>query len=79
MNSVANTVIDRLGGTSAVAKLCKCKPPSVHEWRTNGIPKARIQFLHLAFPEAFEGLEESIEKILNRAPSANPEPESTNE
>ncbi len=59
MNHVANTVIDRLGGTAAVAKLCECKPPSVHEWRTNGIPKARMQFLKLAHPEAFEGLEET--------------------
>lgn len=56
MDSLANTVIDRLGGTTAVAKLCECKPPSVHEWRMNGIPKYRLQFLRLARPEAFEGL-----------------------
>lgn len=57
MDNLANAVIDRLGGTSAVARICECKPPSVHEWRVNGIPKARLQFLRLAFPEAFEGLE----------------------
>lgn len=57
MDQVANTVIDRLGGTSAVARLCECKPPSVHEWRINGIPKPRLQFLRLAHPEAFEGLD----------------------
>ncbi|WP_412021517.1 hypothetical protein [Burkholderia cepacia] len=48
-----NVVIDRLGGTSAVARICEIKPPSVHEWRTKGIPKPRLQFLRLAYPEAF--------------------------
>lgn len=57
MNQFANTVIDRLGGTTAVARLCECKPPSVHQWRIDGIPKYRLQFLRLARPEAFEGLE----------------------
>ncbi|HBD37092.1 MULTISPECIES: hypothetical protein [unclassified Cupriavidus] len=58
MDQLANIVIDRLGGTSAVAKICEIKPPSVHEWRENGIPKARLQFLRLAYPDAFKGLEE---------------------
>lgn len=57
MDALANTLIDRLGGTTAVANLCDCKPPSVHQWRTDGIPKYRLQFLRLARPEAFEGLE----------------------
>lgn len=57
MNQVANTIIDRLGGTTAVAKLCECQPPSVHQWRIDGIPKYRIQFLRLARPEVFEGIE----------------------
>lgn len=46
--------IDRLGGTSAVANLCDVKPPSVSEWRKEGIPKARLMFLRLARPEAFD-------------------------
>jgi len=58
MNQFANTVIDRLGGTTAVAKICECQPPSVHQWRNDGIPKYRLQFLRLAYPQAFEGLEE---------------------
>lgn len=61
MDQIANTVIDRLGGTSAVAKICEIKPPSVHEWRENGIPKARLQFLRLAYPQAFEGLDTNTE------------------
>lgn len=59
MDQLANTVITRLGGTSAVAKICEIKPPSVHEWRVNGIPKARLQFLRVAYPHVFEGLEEA--------------------
>jgi hypothetical protein len=57
MNQLANTVIDRLGGTTATAKICECQPPSVHEWRIKGIPKARLQFLRVAYPTAFDGLE----------------------
>ncbi|RWA55314.1 hypothetical protein AU476_07340 [Cupriavidus sp. UYMSc13B] len=59
MNQFANTVIDRLGGTSAVAKICEITAPSVHGWRENGIPKARLQYLRLAYPNAFEGLSDS--------------------
>jgi hypothetical protein len=63
MDQFANTVIDRLGGTTAVAKLCECKPPSVHQWRTDGIPKYRLQFLRLARPDVFADLiEQGAEK-----------------
>lgn len=56
-----NIVIDGLGGTTAVAKICDCKPPSVHQWRTDGIPKYRMQFLRLAFPEFFAELDKKQE------------------
>lgn len=56
-----NVVIDRLGGTTQVAKICDIQPPSVHEWRSRGIPKARLQYLRLAYPEAFEPLEAQSE------------------
>lgn len=57
MNSLANQVIDLLDGTNAVAKIFDIKPSSVSEWRVTGIPKARLQYLRLAHPEAFDGLE----------------------
>lgn len=44
-------IIDAMGGTFAVAALCRVKPPSVSEWRHNGIPDARKQFLKLARPD----------------------------
>jgi len=49
-----NKIIDRLGGTSATAKLCEIQPPSVSEWRRTGIPKAQLRFLRLIRPDAFD-------------------------
>lgn len=46
-------IIDELGGTSAVAKLCEVKPSSVSEWRTQGIPRARRQYMRLLRPDLF--------------------------
>ena len=48
-------VIDRLGGTTAVAKICEIEPASVSEWRHNGIPKARLMYLRVVYPKAFVG------------------------
>lgn len=50
----ANTIIDRFGGTTEVAKLFKVKPPSVSEWRRVGIPEARLMYLRLLRPDVFE-------------------------
>jgi hypothetical protein len=46
-------IIDRLGGTTEVARICQIKPPSVSEWRATGIPPARRQYLELLRPDAF--------------------------
>lgn len=46
-------IIDRLGGTSTVARLCRVKSPSVSEWRREGIPPARRQFLEVLRPDVF--------------------------
>ncbi|WP_186120602.1 hypothetical protein [Burkholderia gladioli] len=46
-------VIDAIGGTAATARLCEIQQPSVSEWKKTGIPKARLQFLRLARPDAF--------------------------
>lgn len=35
-------LIDKLGGTTTVARLLGIKPPSVHEWRSKGIPSDRL-------------------------------------
>lgn len=46
-------IIDRLGGTAAVARLCDVKDPSVSEWRKTGIPPARRMYLQAIRPAAF--------------------------
>ncbi|MCX8566797.1 MAG: DNA-binding transcriptional regulator Cro [Glomeribacter sp. 1016415] len=37
-----NELIDALGGTTAVARLLGIKAPSVHAWRTGGIPDDKL-------------------------------------
>lgn len=46
-------IIDALGGTTEVARLCEVQPPSVSEWRRTGIPRARRMYLQLIRPDAF--------------------------
>lgn len=48
---LTSRVIDQLGGTTAVADLCDCKPPSVSDWRRHGMPKARHLYLHAIRPD----------------------------
>ncbi len=49
----SNQIIDALGGTAEVARLCDVKQPSVSEWRKNGIPHARLMYLQAIRPEVF--------------------------
>ena len=48
-----NTIINKLGGTNAVAKLCNVSAQAVSQWRTDGIPAARLMYLELARPDVF--------------------------
>jgi hypothetical protein len=38
-------IINRLGGTNAVARKALVRPPSVSEWKRNGIPEERLVLL----------------------------------
>ncbi|AVR10280.1 MULTISPECIES: hypothetical protein [pseudomallei group] len=60
MDDYANTVIDRLGGTNAVAAIFEIKAPSVSEWRQTGIPKPRLQYIRLAFPDVVKDLDAAV-------------------
>lgn len=41
-------LIDSLGGTAAVARMCGVKMPAVSRWRATGIPHLRlIQIKHI--------------------------------
>ncbi|MBI2798947.1 MAG: Rha family transcriptional regulator [Gammaproteobacteria bacterium] len=46
-------LIDKLGGTAELSRLCKVKPSSVSEWRKTGIPPARRMFLEVVRPDIF--------------------------
>lgn len=45
----ANEIIDLLGGTGSVSKICDIKDASVSEWRKLGMPKGRFMFLSERF------------------------------
>lgn len=49
----ANQIIDALGGSAEVARLCKVTVGAVSQWRHDGIPDARLMFLQLARPDVF--------------------------
>lgn len=63
----ANLIIDALGGTAEVARLCNVKSPSVSEWRQNGIPPARLQYLRLLRPEVFADQDDKSEPLKSAA------------
>ena len=42
MNEAACTLIDALGGTSAVARMTKTATSTVHSWRSIGITESRM-------------------------------------
>lgn len=45
-------LIDHLGGTTEVAKLCDVRTQAVSKWKKQGIPKARLMFLEAVRPDA---------------------------
>jgi hypothetical protein len=54
-------IIDALGGTAKVARLCEVEPAAVSQWRNDGIPNARLMFLKLARPDVFAEWPESAD------------------
>jgi hypothetical protein len=72
-NVTPDEIIDALGGTSEVARLCEIQPPSVSGWRKLGIPKAQLNFLKLARPAVFAELGLTDPVAGRRA--TDPEPE----
>lgn len=57
MNTYATKIIEALGGTAEVARLCEISMPSVSNWKQSGIPDARVKFLRLAAPAKLKGLD----------------------
>lgn len=48
MDTVADQIIDALGGTTAVGRMTDAPVSTVHSWRKNGIPRSRLAHLRLA-------------------------------
>ncbi len=48
MQTEEPTLIDVLGGPTAVARMCGVKPPSVMDWRRRGIPTDRCPAIERA-------------------------------
>lgn len=42
---VSSLVVDQLGGTSAVARVCEISTAAVAQWRKSGMPRYRFLFL----------------------------------
>lgn len=50
----ASRIIDALDGTSKVAEIFDITTGAVSQWRDDGIPKARLQYIQLLRPDLFE-------------------------
>lgn len=61
----AAALISHLGGTTATAAFFDVEPPSVSEWKYNGVPKARLMYVKAVRPDLFDesgGIKQPIEK-----------------
>lgn len=68
MNESATKVIDALGGTAAVARIFGVRPPSVSDWKREGIPSARVMFLRVAHRKTLAGLDLTAATAPRRMP-----------
>lgn len=57
-----NEIIDALGGTTTVANLFEITEGAVSQWRSEGIPKARLMYLKLLRPDLFVDAPELTDK-----------------
>lgn len=46
----AKMLIDELGGTTQVARICQIAPPSVSGWKTHGVPLGWQKYLSIMYP-----------------------------
>lgn len=46
---VSSEVIDAIGGTGTVSRLCDISSSAVTQWRINGMPKSRVLYLRELF------------------------------
>jgi hypothetical protein len=58
-----SNLIEQLGGTGKVAKLCRVRSQAVSKWRRDGIPQARLLFLQAMFPHVFGVTRQKLKKV----------------
>ena len=51
-----SAIIDLLGGTGKVAKMCNVDPAAVSQWKTRGIPADKYMFLGAKIEKESHGL-----------------------
>jgi DNA-binding transcriptional regulator YdaS (Cro superfamily) len=51
-----SAMIDCLGGTAKVSRMCKCDPATVSTWRIRGIPHGPLLFLAARIEKESHGL-----------------------
>ena len=51
-----NAMLDLLGGTAKVARMCKCDNATVSSWRKRGIPHGQLLFLAARIEQESHGL-----------------------
>lgn len=56
-------IIERLGGPTSVARLCRIRSQAVSQWKRAGIPPARRDYLQLLRPQAFEAVPQACERL----------------
>jgi DNA-binding transcriptional regulator YdaS (Cro superfamily) len=56
-------IIDAIGGTYAVAKICKVTAQAVTQWKRNGIPKPRKMLLEIVCQNIVDNTESKIETL----------------
>jgi hypothetical protein len=47
-------IVNRLGGTVKLARICDVTPSAVSQWKKRGIPKPWMTHLKSQYPAAFE-------------------------
>lgn len=57
MKNESTRVIDAIGGTVKVARLCSVTKGAVSQWRRDGIPEARLMYLRLLRPDVFAAVD----------------------
>jgi len=56
MNYTDKEIIELLGGTSKVSRLCKVSPSAVSLWMTRGIPALQMMYLGATLEKESHGL-----------------------